>query len=259
MKSDEIKAEKEIKEKNEKLKDAHEMLQVMNSELERKVKERTETIERLLQQKDEFINQLGHDLKTPLTPLVALTPLLRKHLDGKPEIIKIVDTLVNSANHMKNMVDKTLQLARLNSSQIEFEFEQTNLLTEIKNAIENNQFLFNENNINVLNMVDEEIIVTADKRQLYEVFTNLFTNAIKYSQENTGSIVIDAENGKDDEVIISVKEDGIGMISERQKFVFDEFYKLDSSRHDLDSSGLGLAICRRIVEHLGGRIWVESP
>ncbi len=259
LKSDEITAEKEIKEKNEKLKDAHEMLQVMNSELEQKVKERTETVERLLQQKDEFINQLGHDLKTPLTPLVALTPLLRKHLDGKPEIIKIVDTLVTSANHMKNMVDKTLQLASLNSSQIEFEFEQTNLFTEIKNAIENNQFLFNENNIDVLNMVDEEIIVTADKRQLYEVFTNLFTNAIKYSQENKGSIVIDAEKGKDDEVIISVKDDGIGMTSEQQKFVFDEFYKLDSSRHDLDSSGLGLAICRRIVEHHGGRIWVESP
>lgn len=259
LKSEEIKAEKEIKEKNEKLKDAHEMLQVMNSGLERKVKERTETIERLLQQKDEFINQLGHDLKTPLTPLVALTPLLRKHLDGKPEIMQVVDTLVTSANHMKNMVDKTLQLASLNSSQIEFEFEQTNLFTEIKNAIENNQFLFNENNIDVLNMVDEEIIVTADKRQLYEVFTNLFTNAIKYSQENKGSIVIDAEKGKDDEVIISVKDDGIGMTSEQQKFVFDEFYKLDSSRHDLDSSGLGLAICRRIVEHHGGRIWVESP
>ncbi len=243
----------------EELKEAHELLKMVNSELERKVKERTEKIERLLQQKDEFINQLGHDLKTPLTPLVALTPLLRKHLDGKPEIIKIVDTLVTSTNHMKNMVDKTLQLASLNSSQIEFEFEQTNLLTEIKNAVENNQFLFNENNINVLNMVDEEIIVTADKRQLYEVFTNLFTNAIKYSQENKGSIVIDAEKGKDDEVIISVKDDGIGMTSEQQKFVFDEFYKLDSSRHDLDSSGLGLAICRRIVEHHGGRIWVESP
>jgi len=247
------------KKAEEELKEAHKLLKMVNSELERKVKERTEKIERLLQQKDEFINQLGHDLKTPLTPLVALTPLLRKHLDGKPEIIKIVDTLVTSTNHMKNMVDKTLQLASLNSSQIEFEFEQTNLLTEIKNAIENNQFLFNENNINVLNMVDEEIIVTADKRQLYEVFTNLFTNAIKYSQENKGSIVIDAEKGKDDEVIISVKDDGIGMTSEQQKFVFDEFYKLDSSRHDLDSSGLGLAICRRIVEHHGGRIWVESP
>jgi len=246
------------KEAERELKEAHDHLKDLNRNLEDNVEERTSEVKKLLEQKDEFINQLGHDLKTPLTPLVALTPLLKKHLDGKPEIIKIVDTLERSTNHMKNMVDKTLTLAWLNSSQIEFEFEQTNLLTEINNAIENIQFLFNENNINVLNMVDEEIIVTADKRQLYEVFTNLFTNAIKYSQENKGSIVIDAEKEKDDEVIVSVKDDGIGMTSKQQKFVFNEFYKLDSSRHDLDSSGLGLAICKRIVEHHGGRIWAES-
>jgi signal transduction histidine kinase len=233
---------------------------MVNSELERKVKERTEKIERLLQQKNEFINQLGHDLKTPLVPFVILTPMLKKHLAGKPKILKIVDTLESSTNHIKNMVDKTLQLAKLNSSKVTFEFEETNLVSEINDAIENNQYLFNENNIDVKNMVDEEIIVNADKSQLEEVFTNLFTNAIKYSQDNKGNIVIDVKKGKDDdEVIVSVKDDGIGMTSEQQEHIFDEFYKIDSSRHDLDSSGLGLAICKRIVEYHGGKMWVDSP
>ena len=245
---------------NIELKDAHEIVQMMNNKLERKVKERTEKIEKLLTQKDEFINQLGHDLKTPLTPLVALTPLVRKHVGDKPEVIKIVDSLIKSTNHMKNMVDKTLQLAKLNSSKVEFEFEETNLVSEINDVIENNQHLFNENNIDVKNMVDEEIIVKVNKLQLYEVFTNLFTNAIKYSQDNKGNIVVDAEKGKDDdEVIVSVKDDGIGITMEQQVQIFDEFYKIDSSRHDLGSSGLGLSICKQIIEKHGGQIWVESP
>ncbi len=278
--SDRKKAEEKLKKKNEELdnrtaelnamnsqltamnvelKEAHEIVRNMNSELEQKIEERTEKIGKLLQQKDEFINQLGHDLKTPLTPLVALTPLLRKSVGDKPELIKIVDTLVNSTNHMKNMVDKTLQLANLNSSKVTFEFEETNLVSEINDAIENNQYLLDENNMDVKNMVDEEIIVHVDKLQLDVVFNNLFTNAIKYSKDSKGNIVIDVKKTKDDdEIIVSVKDDGIGITSEQQEHIFDEFYKVDSSRHDLDSSGLGLAICKHIVEHHGGRIWVES-
>ena len=248
------------KKADEELKEAHKLLKTMNNKLERKVEERTEKIARLLKQKDDFINQLGHDLKTPLVPFVILTPMLKKHLAGKPKILKIVDTLESSTNHIKNMVDKTLQLAKLNSSKVTFEFEETNLVSEINDAIENNQYLFNENNIDVKNMVDEEIIVNADKSQLEEVFTNLFTNAIKYSQDNKGNIVIDVKKGKDDdEVIVSVKDDGIGITMEQQVQIFDEFYKIDSSRHDLGSSGLGLSICKQIIEKHGGQIWVESP
>ena len=245
------------KKTEEELEEAHDMLKMMNKELERKVKERTAEVEKLLHQKDEFVNQLSHDLKTPLTPLVTLLPLLEQRVDDL-ESKKMLKATISGSNHMKNLVFKALQLAELNSSKIEFNIEEINLLSEVNKTVGNNRLLFDENNIDVKNMVDEKIMVKADKLQLNEVFTNLFTNAVRYSSEEKSNITIDAKKEKND-VVVSVKDNGMGMTSEQQKYVFDEFYKTDYSRHDLDSSGLGLPICKRIVEKHGGRIWVESP
>ena len=105
-------------------------------------------------------------------------------------------------------------------------------------------------------MIGEKIIINADKLKLEELFSNLYSNAAKY-MERGGNIIIDAKETKDD-VIVSIKDTGIGLTKEELKHVFDEFYKADWSRHDRESSGLGLAICKRIVEKHGGKIWAES-
>ena len=239
------------------LKDAHEILFAMNKDLERKVKERTEEIERLMKQKDAFINQLGHDLKTPLTPMMILLPILKK--EARSEKSKeLFDVVIRNVHYMKDLVSKTIELAKLNSNKIEFNMENLNLLDEITSVIENNQILFNENNINIINNVREDLIVYADKLRLTELLTNLLTNAVKYMPSEGGSITIDAEK-KDDEVKVSIRDTGIGMTEEQIRRIFDEFYKADESRHDLDSSGLGLSIAKRIVEKHGGKIWAESP
>ena len=85
---------------------------------------------------------------------------------------------------------------------------------------------------------------------------NIITNAIKYSNDG-GIISIHAED-KDNEVHLSIKDNGIGMTQDQLERLFDEFYKADESRHDFESSGLGLPIAKRIVEKHGGKIWVES-
>ncbi|MDY6964441.1 MAG: PAS domain S-box protein [Halobacteriota archaeon] len=90
-----------------------------------------------------------------------------------------------------------------------------------------------------------------------EIIDNLISNAVKYSYEGGGTITINSKNC-DDFVIVSVKDTGVGMAGEELSQIFDEFYKADASRHDLDSSGLGLSICKRIVEKQGGKIWAES-
>jgi len=90
-----------------------------------------------------------------------------------------------------------------------------------------------------------------------ELFDNLISNAVKYSQPDGVTITLDAQK-KDDNIIVSIKDTGIGLESNQIEHVFDEFYKVDYSRHDLQSTGLGLSICKRIVEKHGGRIWVES-
>jgi len=238
------------------LKDAHELLFTINRGLENKIKERTSEIEKLVKQKDDFINQLSHDLKTPLTPIMILMPIVNERLkDVKSR--DLMEIINRNVYFIRDLVDKTVDLARLNSTKIEIVVEDTNLLLEVSNIIENSQVLLDANNISIENHIGEKIFVKADRLRLRELLNNLITNSIKYTPDSGGKITIEAkEDG--DFVTISVKDTGIGIKQERLSHVFDEFYKADISRHDLDSSGLGLAISKRIVEKHGGKIWVKS-
>jgi PAS domain S-box-containing protein len=235
---------------------AHEEIRVMNQQLGKKVKQRTQRIEQLLKQKDEFINQLGHDLKNPLGPLINLLPILEKHTQSEKDR-EIVQVIQRNVGYMKNLVQKTLELARLNSPNTTLSKERVSLYNLVKKLVSQNKYLFEENQISVEINISNQIIVFADKLRLEELINNLLNNAVKYSLER-GSVIISAIESEE-VVTISIKDSGIGMNEEQIIHVFDEFYKADESRHDFDSSGLGMAICKRIVEKHGGEIWVESP
>ena len=248
------KARNEIMEKNRQLEETKKQLIALNRNLEKKVKERTEEIEKLLKKKEELIHQLSHDLKTPLTPLNTLLPLA-KDLTKNPKAKELIDVCIKNVDYMKNLVTRILQLSRIDAI-TKPEIENVNLLEEVKKVIDSNSHYLEMNNINVEVMVDEDVVVRADRLRLKEVFNNLITNAVKYSP-NGGTITIGAEKqGK--EVKIFVRDTGIGLTEEQKKRVFDEFYKADESRQDFYSTGLGLTICKGIVEKHGGKIWAES-
>jgi signal transduction histidine kinase len=107
------------------------------------------------------------------------------------------------------------------------------------------------------NVVDPVIVVRAVPEQLHELFFNLISNAVHFSSEK-GAIVISAEQD-DTTVMISVQDAGVGLAPADLEHVFDEFFKADESRHDIGTPGLGLSICKRIVQNHHGRIWAESP
>ena len=239
------------------LEDAHELLFIINKDLKRKVKQRTEEIERLVKQKDDFINQLGHDLKTPLTPMMVLLPILKEKVDTEKDI-ELFDVIIRNVYFMKDLVNKTIDLAKLNTDKIKFSMEKVQLAHEINEVLTNNQVLFEENNIQVSADVDSSIEIIGDKLRMQEVFNNLLTNAIKYTKEEGGMITITAEETGSDKITVSISDTGIGMTDEQQSHMFDEFYKADESRHNLDSSGLGLSITKKIIEKHGGKIWAES-
>ena len=227
----------------------------LNLELEGKVKDRTYEVEKLLHQKDEFINQLGHDLKNPINPITNLLPVLEQNEQDpkKKELFNIID---RNVDYMKNLIVKTIALARLNSPNTTFSIEDINASDEIKDILEKNKLIFEKNNIQYKNKIPNDLIIQVDKLRFEELIDNLITNAVKYSYDK-GEIIID---GKKDNsfVILSIKDNGIGMNEEQKSHIFDEFYKADKSRHDFKSSGLGLSICKRIIEKHGGKIWVES-
>ena len=257
------KAEIQIREKNQELQkinsqltSAREELTILNQNLEKKVKERTADVEKLLKQKDEFISQLGHDLKTPLTPLNILLPIVKER-EQDPQLKEHLEVIFNNIFYMKNLVIKTLALAQLNSPNAELLLQDIDLFIQIRDILKMEIPLFQGKNIIFENNIPTNTVVQIDLLQIRELFDNLISNAVKYSQEDEVKITIDAKQ-IDDFIVVSVKDTGIGLESDQIQHVFDEFYKVDNSRHDLKSTGLGLSICKRIVEKHGGRIWVES-
>jgi len=240
---------------NNDLKQAQDELRILNQDLEKKVEERTQEIQKLLKHKIEFIGQLGHDLKSPLTPLVGLLPTIEKK-EKDPELKELLGVINRNVLFMRDIVVKTLKLERLNSPKLVLNFEQANLFDCVDRMISTKEYVFKEKSLNVTNNVDKDFVVSIDKIEFNELMDNLLTNAVKFTSNN-GSISVDTqkENGF---VKVSVSDTGAGLTAEHIEHIFEEFYKVDPSRHDLDSSGLGLSICKRIVERHGGRIWVQS-
>jgi len=234
---------------------ARKELDALNKNLEKRIKERTNEVEQLLKQKDEFINQLSHDLKSPLNPLTILLPILEKQ-ETDPKKIEIFQVLKRNVDYMRNIAIKTLELARLNSPKTKFSIEKIDLKDEIHRIIQNKNNLFETKNLEIINNVIKQIYVKADRLRLEELFSNLLENSVKYSKEK-GSIILDA-NEDNGFVKMSIKDNGVGMTKNQLKHAFEEFYKADSSRHDFESSGLGLSICKKIIERHNGKIWMES-
>lgn len=258
-----VQAEEALKEfagnlqaKNRELEVLRSQLSIVNRELDMMVRERTADVEKLLAQKDEFISQLGHDLKTPLTPLVALMPRIIER-EQNPDLRRLLEITGHNVTYMKELVQKTLQLARMNSLYVELDLEPLDLRAELDNMLKNYAIPFNTKAITIACNIPPATTIRADRILLGEIFSNLIANAVKSMGCEEGTITIDATRERE-VVAVSIRDTGIGMTHEQLEKAFTEFYKADASRHDLDSPGLGLTICRRIVERHGGRIWAES-
>lgn len=230
----------------------------MTSDLKRskeEIEEYSRMQEKLLKQKDEFVSQLGHDLKNPLTPIISLLDVIKRKTDD-PDNKKIIDVIYNNAMYLRELVFNLLRLAKLNTPTFKIEKIDVNIYDLVDEVIIQNKITFENKMINSENNTEKDIVIQADKLLLKEVINNITSNAIKFTGKN-GKITYESKIN-DDSVLISVRDSGIGMASDQIEHVFEEFYKADQSRHDMKSSGLGLTICKRIVEIHGGKIWAEN-
>lgn len=241
-----ITAEKKLEEK----------LKRMNQSLEQRVDERTKEIQALLHQKDSFINQLGHDLKHPLGPFINLIPLLERD-DSNPEHKEMYAVLKRNTTHMKNIVSKLIRLAQLNAPSFKLSLDEIDIFAELDTSVAMYKSLFENRNISVKVNGQGPVVLQADRILLRELFDNLISNALKYSYDG-GQITITVKL-QENHVIVSIQDHGVGLSEEHITSIFNEFYKVDESRHDVESNGLGMTIAKKIVEKHGGKIWAESP
>jgi PAS domain S-box-containing protein len=241
---------------NHELNVARGQLKVLNQNLEKKVKERTTEIEKLMKQRDDFFIELGHDLKTPLTPLLNL-PFVLANDEKDPEKKKLLDMIIANVNRLKNTVFKTIDLTSLSSPSFHLQTVNLDLSSEITSWISEYKRSHHLEKITLDTAIDEGLIIQANRDLIGKLLDNLMSNAVKYCPD--GGKVSLSLTGTDAMITLSITDTGIGMTEDQLGHIFEEFYKADESRHDLMSSGLGLPICKRIVEVHGGHIWAESP
>lgn len=248
--SDQKKSERELKL-------SQEILVSLNKNLEKLVDKKTRELKYVMKQKNEFINQLGHDLKNPLNPMINILPLLEQK-ENDPKTKEMIQLIDRNANYMYNLIIKMIKLAKLDSLEIKFDYEKINLKKEIQDILVNNIEVKNDKNIIIKNQIENDICIDADILHFQELIINIIDNAIKYGREN-GIININCNRLDDNNIQIKITDNGIGMNDEQLQNIFNDFYKLDPSDPITKSSGLGMPICQRIVSKHKGKIWVESP
>jgi len=248
----------ELEELKKKLSEIENKLNELNRELEQRVIARTVEVNRLLLHKTKYVDNLSHDLGTPLTPLLALLPLIKEDIKD-PKTRDLVDTCIRSAEYIKRVVKNTRELAELNTTDLYLKRE--NLLEIVTNLQQKYESIFRTCDIKVENYVERDVYVNTEMPRLAEVLDHIYSNAVN-SMVNGGTLTFVAEPVEQKTgpfIRISVHDTGVGLSKEQIDHIFDEFYKTDDSRHKLDSTGLGLSICKRIIEKHGGKIWAESP
>ncbi len=243
-----------------------------NEELEKRVQERTAElveanvrIKRLLDVKTQFVNQVSHDLRTPLTPLLTLLPIMKDEMAAikdkklKKDLDEMMIRVIGNAEYLSSIVTSTLSISRLDTGKLKLELKADSLHDIVVEVIVSHKELFEEKHVKILNTVKADLPkVNVDKMRMRELFDNLITNSVKFMEGKEKLLSFDSYIYSDKFLIISVKDNGVGIEEKHLKKVFEEFFKADPSRH-VHSSGLGLSICKRIVEIHGGKIWAESP
>ncbi len=231
-------------------------LEVTSAELHR-VNQRLTELDRL---KDEFISTVSHELRTPLTSIRSFSEIL---LDN-PEIAlaqrnQFLDIVVKESERLTRLINDILDMSRIASGRMEWHLSSCDPKAVIDDALAATSGLFRAKQITVeAELASDVPRITVDRDRLMQVVINLLSNAAKFVQAGDGRVRVRlAASGPD--LTVSVEDNGPGIPPEQQGSVFERFRQLgsDVKTGKPKGSGLGLSICRQIVEHFGGRIWIE--
>lgn len=209
------------------------------------------------QLKNKLVGIVAHDLRNPISCILSYAVfLLETNLET--EQIEFVDEIKNLSNHMLNLVQDLLSLSTIESGNIELKPEKFDLIKFFNTILKRQKLIAQKKQINITFLSQRKIItVYKDKNKLEQVITNLLSNAIKYSNFGTTVTVELFINNLD--ILICIKDQGQGIAESDINNLFKPFFKGSSkSTAGEPSTGLGLYICKKIIEAMGGKIWVES-
>ncbi len=243
-----IATNKVLKEKSEELTRLTEQLKTANSELLKQ--------DRL---KDEFLDTVAHELKTPITSIKAASEVLTDGND-MPQGLRnqFLDNIVTDADRLARLIHNILDLEKLSGGREQLEIQHNQINNTIKKAVDGIYQMAHNKGVHVIHQNGYEIKARYDEDRMLQVLTNLLSNALKFTEPDTGIITIVAQEKKN-AIQVAVEDNGKGVPKEDVLYVFDKFYQ--SKHQNIKKpmgSGLGLAISRKIIESHQGKIWVDK-
>jgi signal transduction histidine kinase len=203
---------------------------------------------------EQFAYVASHDLQEPLRMVAAYTQLLAERYRGKLDTTadRYIGYAVEGATRMQALLEDLLAFSRIGRNEVIPTPIDAN--TAIEEVLKNLAFTLKEHNVTIT--CNSLPTILADRFQVVQLFQNLIGNAIKFRGRQALNITISAEK-HGEEWLFSVFDNGIGIAAEHKEFIFKIFQRLHT-RAEYPGNGVGLAICKKIVEHNGGRIWVDS-
>ncbi len=208
------------------------------------------------QAKKDFVSNVSHELKTPITVLKGVIETLEN--EEEPEIIKIfLKKAKNRIQQMDSLINDLLILAKLESKEEKIQKKEVKLKGLINSIFEDLKDVAEEKNVKLINKVPTDFTVFVDEKKFVILMKNLIENAIKYNKKE-GSVTVESTL-KNSKSYISVIDTGIGIPKESLPLIFERFYRVDKSRsRNVGGTGLGLSIVKHIAEAHNGKVQVES-
>ena len=208
------------------------------------------------QRKDDFLSIASHELKTPLTTIVGYMQMMERLMpeNASDKFKNIVDKTGKYVHRLNQLLAELLDVSRIQTGNIELHREPFDFDKMLAETIEGIKAATPKRKIDLIGKTG--IIYNGDESHLVQVVSNLLSNALKYSPEDTAVTV--QVNSISDFIKVSITDKGMGIGHDEQSKIFDRFYRVGEVQRHFPGMGIGLYICQQIITNHGGTIWVES-
>ena len=217
--------------------------------------EMLDTVEETFIHEKQFSSDVSHELRTPITVILAQSDYALDYVDTLDEAMESFEVINRQAKKMTSLINQIMELSKL-ERQNEIEKERINFSNIILQLLEDYRTLLENSNIELITNIEKDLRIYGNKLMIERLFVNLFTNAMKFTK-TTISVSLNRINK---EIILQIKDDGVGIAKEEQKYIWDRFFQINNSRNKDKNrgSGLGLSMVNKIAQLHSATISVES-
>ncbi len=216
-----------------------------------------ETAENASQAKSAFLSSMSHELRTPMNAIIGFAQLAETDDTLSPDQRDNIDEILKAGQHLLELINEILDLAKIESGRLNLRIEAVPCSSLFEECLSLMQAIAERRGIHLSGQMNPLLAVRADRMRLKQALINLLSNAVKYNQPQ-GQVRLEANPVSDSRLRLSVSDTGPGIPAAQQAKLFQPFQRLDAEHSQVEGTGIGLSISKRLIEAMGGNIGVDS-